>query len=137
MSTQVISKILNEIVNQVSNLTNTIIVYGKEWGSCPSELSKEESSSKTDYISVEVPELNVEYGAHALRARNFTKKYSVMPVEYRDENGKLEQLVFNSNENTPEYWGKSMTLSYESEDEDEYEQGDADDYWREQAYYNC
>jgi hypothetical protein len=101
MSNQIISQILNEIV---------------------------ETTSNNPYN-----QLNHEYGDHAVRARQYIIDYLVFPIEWRDEDGKLVELVFHSNEHTPTYWGMSMTLTFE--DEEEYEQGDMDDYLREQEYY--
>jgi hypothetical protein len=61
--------------------------------------------------------------------------YGVKPQELMDENGKLVRLVYNSNsEETRKMWGTSLTISYESSDE-EYDQGDMDDYLNERQYY--
>lgn len=121
MTTQVISEILNEIVAKVVESHHPI--YGKEWGAYPSD-------SELDFEETD-------YGAHESLAINIYDIYGIRPVEWRDEDGKLTELVFHSTKNTPKWWGVSMTLSYESEDEEEYDQGDVDDYWRERAYYDC
>ena len=124
MSIQVITQLLNEIVEKVVETNNPIQIYGKEWGAYPSD------SDQHDFE-------DTDYGAHESRATNIYDIYGIRPVEWRDEDGKLTELVFHSTKNTPKWWGVSMTLSYESEDEEEYDQGDVDDYWRERAYYDC
>ena len=89
MSIQIITQLLNEIVEKVVETHNPI--YGKEWGAYPSD-------SELDFEETD-------YGDHESCDTNIYDSYGIRPVECRDE--------------------------------EEYDQGDVDDYWRECEYYDC
>jgi hypothetical protein len=67
----------------------------------------------------------------------YAKKYGVIPVEWRDEFGVLTSLVFTSNsDETRKLWGTSLTINYDdSDDDEEYDEGDRDDYYNERMQY--
>jgi len=65
-----------------------------------------------------------------------TKTYGVVPREWRDDEGNLIGLVYESNsDETRRLWGNSLTIRMDGESEDEYSEGEADEDRNERQYY--
>ena len=62
----------------------------------------------------------------------YTATYGIVPREWRDEEGNLIGLVYYSNsDETRRLWGTCLTVRTDDESsEEEYDAGDAADYWR-------
>jgi hypothetical protein len=136
-------------------VNKTPTIYGPRWGSLPtdSELDSDypedysDPISDIDLISTVLDEI-INKVVYSVDDQNsnldtienvhyYTKKYGVVPVEWRDEMGVLTSLVFTSNsDETRKLWGTSLTINYDdSDDDEEYDEGDRDDYYNERMYY--
>tara|TARA_B110000967_G_scaffold203943_1_gene245485 strand:- start:1140 stop:1466 length:327 start_codon:yes stop_codon:yes gene_type:complete len=66
----------------------------------------------------------------------YTKKYGIVPYEWVDEEGALIGLVYKSNsEETRRLWGDSLTIRMDSDEEDEYSDGEMIDDMNERQHY--
>ena len=58
-------------------------------------------------------------------------KYGMRPIEWKDENGELIGMVYYTNSpETKKLWGTSLTIRYDYESDEEYDEGDVADYHR-------
>jgi hypothetical protein len=62
----------------------------------------------------------------------YTAKYGIVPREWKDEEGNLIGMVYDSNsDETRRLWGTCLVLRMDGESsEEEYDDGDVADYWR-------
>lgn len=111
-------------------------IHGPQWGEHPTD-SELSFDTDEDEVVIDIspkisptkisPDISKK-DEYCSTSRYLMEKYSVFPVEVRDDDGKLTALVFNSTENTPSYWCSSMTIRYDDEkvldsgDESEYEE---------------
>jgi len=66
----------------------------------------------------------------------YTKTYGVVPKEWRDKEGNLIGMVYKSNSDiTRRLWGDSLTIRMDSDEEEEYSDGEAIDDRNERQYY--
>jgi len=138
-------------------------IYGREWGACPTDEELGIQTSMDDcenhyftYLCTDKCKQNCEVSSNEIVSEilggimetvdefienedecddYYTKTYGVVPKEWRDEDGNLIGLVYQSNsEETRRLWGDSLTIRYDDE-EDEYDEGDEIDDRRERQYY--
>ena len=62
--------------------------------------------------------------------------YGMKPIEWKDENGELIGMVYYTNSpETKKMWGDSLTIRYDDESDEEYDEGDVADYHRHRQMY--
>ena len=119
-------------------------ICGPEWGAYPSDSefmcdSDYESDYEPAYEPTCEPACESESKSendYCETAMSYMADFSIKPIECRDEAGTLLSLTFASTENTPKYWGVSMTINYE-QSEEVWSEGEEIDYRREAEYYDC
>lgn len=109
---------------------------------CRKELSGEVEKIVGDLLNEIVDEVASTRLAAAERENSLSEKpvvdyytatYGIVPREWRDCEGNLIGLVYDSNsDETRRLWGTSLTVrtDYESSEEEECDAGDVADYWR-------
>jgi len=120
-------------------------IYGPEWGAYPSDSefmcdSDYESDYEPAYEPTCEPACESESKSendYCETAMSYMADFSIKPIECRDEAGTLLSLTFASTENTPKWWGVSMTINYEQSEEEVWSEGEEIDYRREAEYYDC
>ncbi len=117
--------------------------YGKEWGEYPSD-------SEFDVQEVETVESIVEFcidtiiesvdksieKTEVVEEDYYYVNYGMKPIEWKDENGELIGMVYYTNSpETKKMWGDSLTIRYDDESDEEYDEGDVADYHRHRQMY--
>jgi len=160
MSDQQMKQLIDSVVHE--NLSKPMCsgIMGPQWGDIPTDLELgigeecvpflcTDECQDEQTISAVMDEIIEKIEKQALittqevveEPHPYTLKYGIEPERWYDESGALTAEVFTSNsEKTRSIWGTSLTIRYdESSDEDssdeEYDQGDMDDYRNERQYY--